>query len=53
MEGGEQQDDAGLRRQPLPESVPEEQEIDADGNGYHRQNAKRDGRGSGRPIPVQ
>jgi hypothetical protein len=37
------QDNAGVHDQPIPEVVPEEQDVHADHDGYHRKHVKRDG----------
>jgi hypothetical protein len=42
VEGREDQDDADIRYQPFPESVPEEEEIDTDYNGDHGRPVKHD-----------
>jgi hypothetical protein len=36
VEGDKYQDDSYVRRQPLPESAFEEQQIDRDDHGYHQ-----------------
>jgi hypothetical protein len=41
VEGNKHQDNADVRYQPFPESIPEEQHICTDDNSYHRQNVKR------------
>ena len=39
----EHQDDADVHHQPLPEPVPEEQDVHADHDGYQREHVKDDG----------
>jgi hypothetical protein len=42
VESCEHQDNANIHHQPFPKPVSEEQEIQADNGGYHRQHVKRD-----------
>jgi hypothetical protein len=42
VESGEDQDNTNVDRQPFPESVSEEQDIDTDDDGCHRHHAKHD-----------
>jgi hypothetical protein len=42
VESSEQQDNANIQHQPLPESVSEERKIQTDYDGCHRQYVKRD-----------
>jgi hypothetical protein len=41
VKGGKYQDDTNIRGKPFPEVVPEEQHIDRDDNGRHRQQVKQ------------
>jgi hypothetical protein len=41
IESREQQDNANIYDQPFPESIPQEHEIHADDDGYHRRHVKR------------
>ena len=43
VERPEHQDDPDVRHQPLPESVPEEQDVHADHDSYQREHVKHDG----------
>jgi hypothetical protein len=43
IEGPEHQDNSDVYQQPRPELVPEEQDIHADHDGYHRDHVKHDG----------
>jgi hypothetical protein len=42
VERREHQDDSGVHHQPLPESIPEEQDVHADHDRYQRENEKHD-----------
>ena len=37
------QDNSDVNDQPIPELVPEEQDVHADHEGYHREHVKREG----------
>lgn len=37
------QDNSDVNEQPVPEVVPEEQDVHADHDGHHRKHVKRDG----------
>jgi hypothetical protein len=39
VESSKHQDNANIHRQPFPESVSQEHEIDTDDDGYHRHHA--------------
>ena len=43
IKGREHQDNSGVHYQPLPEPVPEEQEVHADHDDYQRKHVKHDG----------
>ncbi len=43
MERCEHKDDPDVHYQPLPEPVPEEQDVHADDDGYQREHVKHDG----------
>ena len=43
IERREHQDNSGVHYQPLPELVPEEQDVHADHDGYQREHVKHDG----------
>ena len=43
IERREHQDDSDVHHQPLPESVPEEQDVYPDHDGYQREHVKHDG----------
>jgi hypothetical protein len=43
VEGREHQDDAEVNHQPLPQVVPEEQNIDANNDADHQDHVKHDG----------
>jgi len=43
IERPEHQDDSDVYYQPLPELVPEEQDVHADHDGYQREHVKHDG----------
>jgi hypothetical protein len=43
VERPEHHDDPDVHRQPLPEVVPEEQDVHDDHDGYHREHVKDDG----------
>jgi len=43
IERREHQDNPDVYYQPLPELVPEEQDVHADHDGYHREHVKHDG----------
>jgi hypothetical protein len=49
IEGPEYQDNADVHYQPLPEPVPEEQDVNPDHNGYQREHVKQDDRLSFHP----
>ena len=54
IEGRKEQDDANVRHQPFPESVPEEEDVDADNDGDQRQNVDRhDGLPSHSPLVLR
>jgi hypothetical protein len=42
IEGYKHQDNADVRHQPLPEMMPEKQQVYANDNGNHHHNVKRD-----------
>jgi hypothetical protein len=44
IERREYQDNSNIRYQPLPEVMPEEQDVHADHDGYQREHVKHDGR---------
>jgi len=44
VERPEHQDDPDVHRQPLPEPVPEEQDVHANHNGYQHEHVQRDGK---------
>ena len=44
IEGHEYQDNSDVYYEPRPELVPEEQDVHADHDGYHREHVKHDGR---------
>jgi len=50
MERREHQDNSDVRYQPLPEPVPEEQDVHADDDGYQPEHVKHDGRLSSHPT---
>ena len=43
VERREHQDDSNVHHQPLPEPVPEEQDVDGDHDGYQREHVKDGG----------
>jgi len=43
IEGGKHQDNSDVHHQPLPEPVPEEQDVHADHDGHQREHVKHDG----------
>jgi hypothetical protein len=49
VERQEHQDNSGVHHQPLPKTVPEEQDIHADHDGYQRDHVKHEGRLSYHP----
>src|SRR5262245_50276524 len=49
MERREHQDNSDVYYQPLPEAVPEEQDVHADHDGYQREHVNHDGRLSSHP----
>src|SRR6516225_10910741 len=49
IERPEHQDNSDVHHQPLPEPVPEEQDVHADHNGYQREHVKYHGRLSSHP----
>jgi hypothetical protein len=52
IERREHQDNSDIHYQPLPEPVPEEQDVHADHNGYQREHAKHDGCLSSHPSSL-
>jgi hypothetical protein len=44
IEGHKYQDNSDVNEQPIPEVVPEEQDVHADHDGYHREHVKHDDR---------
>jgi hypothetical protein len=50
IERPEHQDDPDVHHQPLPEPIPEEQDIDADHDSYQREHVKHDGCLSSHPA---
>lgn len=43
VERGEHQDDSNVHQQPLPEPMPEEQDVDGDYGSYQREHIKHRG----------